>query len=104
MRSNELLELKGRFSQASGPQPGPPTIPADKSVPSDHIRDLANQLRSIKEFWRQKNLGIEPLVGAYYRCVVAKSNRVQRLFSYSVTTSNAAIVGARFYELSLIHI
>lgn len=98
MRSNELLELKGRFLQASGPQPGPPTIPADKSVTASHIRDLSNQLRSIKEFWYKKNLGIEPLVGVYYRCVVAKSNRVQRLFSYSATTSNAAIVGARFYE------
>ncbi len=101
MRDNAILELKKGFAHLSGPQPGPPSIPSDRRVTADHLKRLAAQLCDVQKFWREKNLGIDPLVGAYYQCVVAKSNRVQRLFSYSSTTPNAAIVGARFYKSGL---
>lgn len=98
MRENELLEVKGSFSHAPGPKPGAPSLPVGGYVESSHFLELANQLQEVKRFWQRKKLGIDPLVGAFYTRIVAKSNRISRLFSYSVGSPNDCIVGAKFYD------
>ena len=98
MRENELLQIKGSFSHAHGPQPGTPSLPVGGYVKASHFLELANQLRDVKRFWQEKKLGIDPLVCAFYTRIVAKSNRISRLFSYSVGSPNDCVVGAKFYD------
>lgn len=97
MRDNELLEIKGEFIHTSGSRPSPPSLPKDGSVSQAHLLDLISQLEDIKGFWAEKKLGIDPLVGARYTRIVAKSNRIHRLFSFSSRSANDCVVGAKYY-------
>lgn len=98
MNPNELLKLKGTFERRSAAPAGPPTLPKDASVPSQHLRDLSDQLYAVLDFWNSQEIRIDPLVSVYYTRVVAKSNRVHRLLSSKQAKANDSIVGARFYD------
>lgn len=94
---NNLLQLKGNFEQASNIlKPGPPQLPAGKSVDVNQLKRLQKQLKKMKEFWVKENIFPGALISVYYNKVAAKSNRIQGLLSKGNITSNSSIVGARF--------
>lgn len=97
MPSNELLELKGSFSQRKGNPAGPPVLPKGGNVSFEHVNDLIKQLEEVKSFWRDSNLNLDPLVGVYYTRVIAKSNRLSRVLARGKEDPSNNIVGARFY-------
>lgn len=98
MRENEILELKKSFTHEKGSAPGSPSIPVGEEVTSEHVKGLIKDLKRVKEFWTSEELGIDPLIGTFYNRMVAKSNRINRLFSYSAPSANSLIVGAKFYD------
>ena len=96
---NNLLELKGTFDQKKrGGGFGAKGLPSHNSIVTlEHINDLLLQLKSIKEYWEQNTIINNCLLSVYYTEIIAKSNRIQTLFSKDVDNSNSTIVGAKYY-------
>lgn len=93
---NELLQLKGVFERKKGSSAGGVSLPVDVKVPSDKLIRLADDLQSVIDYWSQQELQINPLVSVYYNCVIAKSNRVQRLLDPNSGKASDLIVGAKY--------
>lgn len=94
---NNLLQLKGRFEQASNnARPGAPNLPKGKDVKVSHLLQLKKNLVELKMFWSKENIFTGALVSVYYKKVAAKSNRIQGLLAKGEITANSSIVGARF--------
>jgi len=94
---NSILQLKGRFEQRPNPsKPGPAVLPKGKTVTSDHIRALQNQLEDILQHWFDHNEIAGALVSVHYKHVIAKSNRLRILLAESGKTPVDSIRGAKF--------
>lgn len=88
---NNTLQLKGTFEQRKNEnKQGSPNLPVGKTVNSEKLNNLLNDLKRLYEFWVNEKTLPGALVSVYYNKVAAKSNRVQRLLS------NYSIVGAKF--------
>ena len=95
---NNLLELKGRFEQASRSIDGfgAPNLPAGQSVNVSKLQDLLKNLKDLKEYWRGKNLLPGVLISVHYIKIKKKSNRIQALLGNNSIRPNSSIVGAKF--------
>lgn len=94
---NDLLQLKGKFEQASNnSRPSSPNLPAKKSVKASQLEKLKFDLLELKKFWSNENIFSGALISVYYNKVAAKSNRMKGLLSKGSVTANSSIVGARF--------
>lgn len=93
---NSILQLKGTFERKGARQPGPPQLPAGKSVSVEKLNRLIKELQVVREFWNQQPYGIKPLVTVQYESIVAKSNRIDALISEKGRNASNQIVGARF--------
>ena len=94
---NDVLELKGkRFVQASkAGNGGGPSINSKKTVTSEQLFQLREQVSRIRKFWQQEKRTFDGvLISVYYNKIVAKSNRIAGLFRGK--DSNYAVVGAKF--------
>lgn len=100
---NNVLYLKGTFSQASrNSKRGPSNIPASphESVNINKVQSLLSELEELYNYWQQNQKIIKgALVSVYYIKLAAKSNRISCLLSPDSNTSpNESIVGVRFYN------
>lgn len=94
---NNLLQLKGRFEQASSPNtPGAPNLPAGKSINVSTLNDLLKNLIELQRYWKSQTLLPGALITVHYNKIAAKSNRLQALLGYGSNTPNKSIVGAKF--------
>jgi hypothetical protein len=95
---NNLLQLKGRFEQASRSTDGfgAPNLPAGQSVNVSKLQDLLKNLKELREYWKGQSLLPGALISVHYIKVAAKSNRVQALLGNNSNKSNNSIVGAKF--------
>jgi hypothetical protein len=95
---NNILYLKGQFNKQSFPGNfGPPSLPTGKSVKSEHLADLKNQLQSILNYWQSEKTINGALVSVYYHNVVAKSNRMKGLLCKGSIDPNDSIRGSKFF-------
>lgn len=94
---NPILELKGHFNGRKR-QGGKivTTIPEHAYIDNSHIIKLRNQLCDILEYWEHNKEINGALVSVYYRCVIAKSNRIGALLSFSGITTEESIRGSKF--------
>ena len=94
---NNILQLKGRFEKRpNGSIPGLPRLPKGKSVTSDHIKELSQQLLTILSYW-QSNTDIGgALVSVHYKHIVAKSNRLKSVLAEGSKSPTESIRGAKF--------
>lgn len=94
---NSILQLKGRFEQRpNGSTPGLPKLPKGKTVTSDHLKELAQQLLTILRYW-QTNTDIGgALVSVHYKQIVAKSNRLKAVLAEGSKPPTDSIRGAKF--------
>lgn len=95
---NNLLQLKGRFEQASRSTDGfgAPNLPAGQSVNVSKLQDLLKNLKELREYWKGQNLLPGALISVHYIKVAAKSNRIQALLGNNSNKPNSSIVGAKF--------
>ena len=93
---NEILLLKGKFEEKGAEKPGPSNLPKGKSVSTEHLKVLKEDLIYVKNFWKNEGLDINPLISLYYATVVAKSNRIKGFFYGDLKKNNKSIVGAKF--------
>ena len=102
---NKVLELKGKrfIQEQKRGNGGGASMNSQKIVTSGQLSRLQTRLNQIKEFWNSEKRPFEGvLISVYYNKVVAKSNRISGLFKG--TSSNMAIVGAKFNEEKSKHI
>lgn len=95
---NNLLELKGKFDQKkrSGGFAARSLPKQSDYVSLEHLKNLKNQLSAIKAFWEENKILNNCLFSVYYKDIIAKSNRIQTLFSKDVESTNSTIVGAKY--------
>ncbi len=94
---NEVLQLKGTFESGKNKgNVGAPSLPKGQKVDAEHVKQLAEQLREIEQFWNENPVIKGALVSVHYNRVVAKSNRIKVLLKESGKTTNSSIRGARF--------
>lgn len=96
---NDILQLKGPFEQRNNPiKMGPLTLLSEKVVKVEELTNLKNDLLEMIKFWKNQDLLSKALISVYYNKVVAKSNRINGLFSYKGVKANDTIVGAKFQD------
>lgn len=95
---NNLLQLKGRFEQASRSTDGfgAPNLPAGQSLNVSKLQDLLKNLKELREYWQGQTLLPGALISVHYIKVAAKSNRIQVLLGNISNKPNNSIVGAKF--------
>lgn len=92
---NNTLQLKGSFEQRKNDsQVGSPNLPSGKSVSSEKLNALLDDINRLYNFWQNDKTLSGALISVYYNKVAAKSNRVQRILA----SSNNSVRGARFYD------
>lgn len=92
---NKVLKLSGKFSsKKNSNKPGPAELPAGKSVIFDDLMKLYNTLKESLEYWKEIQLDIPPIISAYYKSIVAKSNRMDGLLVKG--DPNNSIVGIKY--------
>ena len=80
MTLNNLLQLKGRFEQASSPnRPGSPNLPAGKSVEVSKLENLLTNLNELQRYWQNQNLLPGALITAHYNKIAAKTKKTTAL-------------------------
>jgi len=95
---NNVLQLKGQFqSQPNTNGGGGVSLPKGSCVTAEHIKALRLQLNAILEYWKTDHKINGALVTAYYKNVVAKSNRIKGLLHIGSADPNDAIRGSKFY-------
>lgn len=97
---NKILGLKGKYEQKkNSSRPGAPELPAKGKVIADKLERLAEELGQVIEFWSTNTvLHKNVIISAYYRMVVAKSNRVKGLLVERYEDPNEFVVGAKFTD------
>lgn len=94
---NNILQLKGRFEQRpNSSKPGSPKLPKSKNVSSAHLFELAQQLQSILQYWKNNADINGALVSVHYKHIVAKSNRLKIFLSENSKSPTESIRGAKF--------
>ncbi|WFQ93383.1 serine protease [Mycoplasma feriruminatoris] len=97
---NEILELKPKFLYEDfNASNGSINIPKNSGpVKLDDLISLKNDLENVCLFWSKNQANFNPIVSAYYKRVIAKSNRIKGLFKNSLDENNELIVGSKFYK------
>lgn len=96
---NNLLQLKGRFEQASRLTDtfGPTNLPTGQSVNISKLQGLLKNLIDLQKDWQDQNLLPGALITVHYIKIAAKSNRLQALLGKGTSNPpNKSIVGAKF--------
>jgi len=96
---NNLLQLKGRFEQASRSTDtfGPTNLPTGQSVNISKLQGLLKNLIDLQKDWQDQNLLPGALITVHYIKIAAKSNRLQALLGKGTSNPpNKSIVGAKF--------
>lgn len=94
---HNILRLRKPFqSRKNRPNFGPPSLPAGGFVSGDHVRRLKEQLAAILDYWQKDTRIGGALVSVHYSCIVAKSNRIQKLLSKASHSPAESVRGARF--------
>lgn len=94
---NSILQLKGRFEhRPNDSKPGAPKLPKGKSLKSDHLRELAQQINTIFFYWQKDtNIG-GALVSVHYKKIVSKGNRLKAILAEAGKSPSESIRGAKF--------
>jgi len=94
---NNILHLKGIFSdKPQAPRVVMPKLPKDGKVSAEKVGDLINDLEDVKNFWSAQTLIPDILISVKYRKIVAKSNRLTRIFAFEKQEPVDSVRGARF--------
>ena len=98
---NELLHLKGKLESSRNLATGGGGIKLPKYavVNSTHLNHLIEQLKQILDYWENQTIINGALFSAHYRQVIAKSNRIEKIFPLKgADTVNQHVIGAKFWH------
>ena len=96
---NHILQLKGRFKQRKNTNSfGPVNLPKGSIVTEEHVSNLKIQLKNLETRWKNEPPIGGALISVHYKCIVAKSNRLQLLLGEKNMHPNTSIRGAKFVD------
>ena len=82
---NHILQLKGKFKQRKNTNSfGPINLPKGSIVTEKHIYNLKMQLMNLETRWKNEPPLGGALISVHYKCIVAKSNRLQLLLGEKI--------------------
>lgn len=95
---NNILKLKGTFTQKSHPNTfGPPSLPKRTVVKLEKLEKLLKDVVKINLYWKDKPKYVEGIFfSAHYKDIVPKTRRIGAFFKCDSTDMNKKIVGAKF--------
>ena len=95
---NNILKLKGTFTQKSHPNTfGPPALPKKTVINVEKIETLLKDIKKIQSYWKDKPNYVDGIFfSEYYKDIVAKSRRISAFFKSNGVDMNQKIVGAKF--------
>lgn len=95
---NNILKLKGTFTQKSHPNTfGPPILPKRTVVKIEKLEKLLNDVKKINSYWQDRPKYVDGIFfSAHYKDIVPKTRRIAAFFKYDSTDMNKKIVGAKF--------
>lgn len=97
---NELLHLKGKlmYSKNHAVGGGGIKLPKYGIVYATHLNHLCEQLKQILAYWQSQSIISGALFSAFYKQVIAKSNRIEKIFPLKGDeTVNQHVIGAKFW-------
>lgn len=96
---NNILQLKGQFQQRKNDSGfGPVNLPKNAKVTAQHVEKIKLQLQNIEEYWKNESTIGGALISVHYKCIVAKSNRLQLLLGEKGSHPNTSIRGSKFID------
>lgn len=100
---NNLLQLKKEFDQQKGAGLfGGPKFPTGERISIDDFERTVEQFEYVLEYWRRQHSQFARcLVEIEYKEIVAKSNRIKRIFSNNIKgkqNDSELVVGAKFAD------
>ena len=97
---NNILKLKGTFTQKSHPRAfGPPSLPKQVVVKDEKIAQLEDDVKKIYSYWENKPKYVKGIFfSVYYKDIVAKTRRISAFFKCDSIDMSEKIVGAKFSE------
>lgn len=96
---NNILQLKGKFQQRKNLSGfGAVNLPKGAKVTAEHINKLKKQLMQLENYWKKEQTIGGALISVHYKCIVAKSNRLQILLGEKKAHPNMSIRGAKFID------
>lgn len=95
---NNILKLKGTFTQKSHPNTfGPPSLPKQTVVNIEKIDKLIKDINKIDSYWKNRPQYVDGIFfSAHYKDIVSKSRRIGAFFKSDSTDMSQKIVGAKF--------
>lgn len=96
---NNILQLRGQFQQRKNMNGfGPTNLPKGSKVTADHVGNMKEQLKKLEGYWQNEQTIGGVLISVHYKCIVAKSNRLQILLGEKDAHPNKSIRGAKFVD------
>ncbi|MCC8027157.1 MAG: S8 family peptidase [Clostridium sp.] len=96
---NSILQLRGQFQQRKNVSGfGPTNLPKGSKVTAEHVRNMKQQLKKLDSYWQNEQTIGGVLISVHYKCIVAKSNRLQILLGEKNAHPNMSIRGAKFVD------
>lgn len=103
---NNILKLKGTFTQKSHPNTfGPPSLPKQTIVRTEKIEKLIDDINKINLYWKNKPKYVDGIFfSVHYKDIVAKTRRIGAFFKADSIDMSKKIVGAKFSKDKRNHI
>ena len=96
---NNILQLRGQFQKRKNVNGfGPTNLPKGSKVTAEHVGNMKQQLKQLENYWKNEMTIGGVLISVHYKCIVAKSNRLQILLGEKNTHPNMSIRGAKFVD------
>ncbi len=96
---NNLLNLKGNFNSKKNTNPGySKSMWKNTTINVNDIDNWFSQIENIKNFFDKQEIIEGILINIEYKLLVAKSNRVSKIFKINKKTPNDFVVGARYSD------
>ncbi len=96
---NRIFKIDKTFDTLKNNGAGSSSIPNNGSVNTRKINKLISELKVVQKYWLENNeFKITPIIHVVYTRIIAKSNRISRMFSYDNKTifPDDIIIGAKF--------
>lgn len=101
---NPILQLKGSFESKKRNIKFAITIPENEKYDISHVKNILKQLEDAKMYWKDNKYSIPPLLDIHYKKIIAKSQRLSKLFYFDGKSPNSYIVGSRYNDDKTYHI
>lgn len=96
---NNILQLRGQFQKRKNVNGfGPTNLPKGSKVTAEHVGNMKQQLKQLEIYWKNEMTIGGVLISVHYKCIVAKSNRLQILLGEKNSHPNMSIRGAKFVD------